>query len=170
MESLFAWLFPLMLVFEDLALRLNQVFYSFSPFHYLFLDLVVLVLVVKTTKYIKYRCRLQNAQRNEGISKDVEGMFEGFKDLMNEKSKGVLGKSDERINFRIIDGLTQKVKQLQDIHSSFQAEVIDSHIKILKVINQCEEKNFLMPPEKELVEPDSALPPLDDDDIEKDLI
>ena len=55
------------------------------------------------------------------------------------------------------------------MHSSFQTEVIESHINILKILAPGD-SNFLMPPERELVEPDSALPPLDEDEEVVDFI
>jgi hypothetical protein len=65
---------------------------------------------------------------------------------------------------RKIDSLYDRVKDIQELHSQFQAEVIDSHIKIFQIINNESDKDYLKLPEPELVEPDSALPPLENDE------
>ncbi|OMJ84095.1 hypothetical protein SteCoe_14847 [Stentor coeruleus] len=65
---------------------------------------------------------------------------------------------------RKIDSLYDRVKDIQELHSKFQAEVIDSHIKIFQIINNESDKDYLKLPEPELVEPDSALPPLENNE------
>lgn len=65
---------------------------------------------------------------------------------------------------RKIDSLYDRVKDIQELHSQFQAEVIDSHIKIFQIINNESDKDYLKLPEPELVEPDSALPPLENNE------
>ena len=63
-----------------------------------------------------------------------------------------------------IENFIEKLKDLKNMHSYFQSDVLDSHINIFKILNNTSDKDYLRLPEPELVEPDSALPPLEEED------
>ena len=64
-----------------------------------------------------------------------------------------------------IETLIERIQEIQDLHYNFQTEVLDSHIRIFGVLNNVGDKDYLTLPEGELVEPDSALPPLKDEEL-----
>ena len=109
------------------------------------------------------------------IYKDTSESLVQFIDQSSKEVKDMLTNSKPRVpqvNYnamaipRKVDDFLFKLKEIEGMHSYFQADILDSHINIFKILNNTSVKDYLRLPERELVEPDSALPPLDDQEIE----
>ena len=141
---------------------------DFSPLHFILFDLLALIVVYKVL------CLFSKNEPKLGYLKTNKETLAGIKKLFQDiNSAGQLtGQGKILVTGTVgkeVDKLLETVKQVQEMHSSFQTEVIESHINILKILAPGD-SNFLMPPERELVEPDSALPPLDEDEEVVDFI
>ena len=99
------------------------------------------------------------------VEKFIEQSIKEITDqLLNSKPKVPQVNNNAMSISKKIENFIEKLKDLKNMHSYFQSDVLDSHINIFKILNNTSDKDYLRLPEPELVEPDSALPPLEEED------
>lgn len=142
----------------------------FSPLHFVLFDILLVVLVVKIFRlFCSNEAKLVGFKSNKETLASIKKQLQDVSFAGKSIGKGMnLAAGTQGVD-REVEKLLEKVKEVQEMHSNFQTEVIESHIHILKILAPGD-SNFLMPPERELVEPDSALPPLDENEEDVDFV
>jgi hypothetical protein len=116
-------------------------------------------------------CLLKASKSPSELLKAIDQSAKELKDAVQGiRPKVPQAKSNSNAIPNKIDGLYDKIKEIQEMQSKFQADVIDAHLSIFNALNNKSDKDYLQLPEKELVEPDSALPPLENEENEDFLI
>lgn len=139
---------------------------DFGVFEYFILDLLVLFIVFKVLfRNRKVAKGPKGRVVDSGFVNDVEKEFSGIQESIGGNKPKVPQINYGEINVtKKVEGLMEKVKEMQEMCSGYQADVIDAHIQVFNVLKGDEGGNFLQLPERELVEPDSALPPLEENE------
>lgn len=132
------------------------------------IDLVLLCVVWKVLFGRQRKVKgLKGRVLDPGFVGEIEKSFKDVPVLVDGNRPKVPGVNYAEINtMKKVDSLMENVKEMQEMCSDFQAAVIEAHIEAFRVLQGDTSKGFLQLPEKELVEPDSALPPLDEDELE----
>jgi len=142
---------------------------GFGAFEYFVLDLIVLFVVYRVLVWGMGRGKIGKGTKGRGadtgLLKDIEQGFNGVQEKIGGNKPKVPQINNAEINVaNKVEGLIKKVKEMQEMCSGYQADVIDAHIQVFSVLKGDEGGNFLQLPERELVEPDSALPPLEENE------
>ncbi len=153
---------------EEKVASLFSLLQKNSQYKAIVIYLILLILIWRI--FLKF-CRksglypIKFKSPSENVVKIIQEATKDAKDnLTNFKPKV------PQVNFNLIsipkkiEGVMEKVKEIQEMHSIFQTEVIESHLSIFKILNNGGDKDYLRLPETELVEPDSALPPLENEE------
>lgn len=135
---------------------------------FIILDFFVLCFVYKVLMGRQRSMKgLKGRVLDSELIEDIEKSFKEIPELVDGNKPKVPGVNYAEINvMKKVDSLMENAKEMQEMCSAFQAGVIEAHIEAFRVLQGDQSKCFLQPPEKELVEPDSALPPLDESEGE----
>lgn len=150
---------------EDSALEVYLYMQHRRPFNiivfYIVFVFILWRLCLKLAWSRSFRSK-KSSNSTEALLKILESETKEFKDqVLNAKPKVPQNNYNPNPVTKKIENFTEKINEIQEMHSKFQADILDSHIKIFKILNNIGDKEYLQLPETELVEPDSALPPLE---------
>lgn len=141
-----------------------------SPYDYLLFYLVFLIVLWRIYSKIPWSAGPKPKKypnTSEDLVKNISQTSKEVKDMLANSRPKVPQVNYNAMSIpRKIDEFIEKLKEIKDMHSYFQADVLDSHINIFQILNNQSDKDYLKLPERELVEPDSALPPLDYEEAE----